>query len=309
MAAVAAMTFITMVLDGQAAQSAGAARATDLPWNAADDRYRVGFTASGGAIASEPWGAMKVLPDTAQPLGDVGMAPRFQPVQAEVCTPRINAQPAAGAMIDVSVSAPCHAGKRVTLHHYGLSVTERMGPDGRLFVRLPALVETAIVIADFGDGSGGSAVTTVTELPLYDRVVLQWRAGAGLELHAREFGADYFADGHVWAKAAGDLDAAVQGSGGFLVSLGVKDEPDARLAEVYSFPTGDARRAGAVLLTVEAEVTAGNCGRAIEGQTIQHRAGRPLRARELEVLMPPCEGIGDYLVLKNLLDDLTIAMR
>ena len=212
-------------------------------------------------------------------------------------------------MIDVSVLAPCHANERVTLYHYGLSISETMGPDGRLSTRLPALLETAIVLAEFADGAGGSATTTVSSLPFYDRVVLQWRGDAGLQLHAREFGAPYFAPGHVWADAPGDLGAAAQGQGGFLVSLGDTGLPNARLAEVYSFPTGTARRSGVVEITIEAEVTAENCGQQVEAQTIQHRADRPLEARDLDVQILGCAVVGDFLVLKNLVDDLTIRAR
>lgn len=288
-----------------------------------DDLTGVQTTSSAGAVQPGPQ-APEVPPlpafdagpdfDVAawRPLPEIQLPSSAPPVtraQAEACPVDILALPAAGAMVDLSITAPCQEGETVTLFHFGLSVTEVMGPDGRLDTRLPALVETVVVLAEFPDGSGGSVSTTVTSLPFYDRVVLQWQGEAGLQLHAREFGADYFEDGHVWRETPGDLGAAAQGRGGFLVSLGAAgDDPStARLAEVYSFPTGTAQQSGAIELTIEAETTQANCGQRVEAQTIQHWADRSPEARDLDIQMLGCESIGDFLVLQNLVDNLTIS--
>lgn len=262
-----------------------------------------------GVEATSSFGAGTPRPVPASPPTP---APPAVPAQAQTadvddCAIGMTALPAAGAMIDVAVTAPCHAGERVRLFHLGLSVTEVMGEDGTLSTRLPALMETAIVLAEFEDGTGGAATTSVSSLPFYDRVVLQWEGAAGLELHAREFGAPYFGDGHVWSGSDGDLGAAAQGLGGFFVSLGDESLPGARVAEVYSFPTGTAQRTGTITMTVEAEVTADNCNQTVTAQTIQHRIDSEPEVRDLEVQIPACDSIGDFLVLKSLVDDLTIA--
>lgn len=225
------------------------------------------------------------------------------------CDITMTAEPTAGAMVNVLLTAPCRASERVTLHHQGLMVTEVMQPDGTLSVSIPALAEQATFIASFPGGDGAMASAEVTSLPFYDRVAVQWKGDTGLQLHAREFAADYFTPGHVWAAAAGDLTAAAKGEGGFLTRLGRTDTPEALTAEIYSFPSGTARKSGTVLLSVEAEVTPANCGAAVEAQTLEIRGGGSLRARDLSVEMPACDAVGDFLVLKNLVEDLTIAAR
>ena len=79
------------------------------------------------------------------------------------------------------------------------------------------------------------------------------------------------------------------------------------LAEVYTFPSGTALADGEVRLSVEVEVMAGNCGKDIEAQALQKHGTARMQVRELTLEMPDCDAVGDYLVLKNLLDDLNIA--
>ncbi|MGP6089017.1 translocase [Antarctobacter jejuensis] len=225
------------------------------------------------------------------------------------CDVTMQAEPGAGALVHLNLTAPCRASERVTIHHQGLMFTEVMQPDGTLFITIPALAEQASFIASFASGDGAMANTEVTSLPFYDRVAVQWKGEAGLQLHAREYSAAYFSDGHVWAAAAGTLTEAATGQGGFLTRLGQMDTPEALVAEIYSFPTGTAKRGGEVLLTVEAEVTGKNCGTQVEAQTLEIRDGSALRVRDLSVEIPHCDSVGDFLVLKNVVEDMTIAAR
>ncbi|MCR9271663.1 MULTISPECIES: translocase [Mameliella] len=225
------------------------------------------------------------------------------------CDMTMTATPTAGALVDVELIAPCRASERVTIHHQGMMFTEVIQPDGSLSVTVPALAEQAVFIASFASGEGTLASTDVSSLPFYDRVVVQWKGEAGLQLHAREFDAGYFTDGHIWAAHAGNLTAAAKGEGGFLTRMGRADTPEALAAEVYSFPAGTAKRGGEILLSVEAEVTAGNCETQVEAQTLEIRDGGDLRTRDLTLQMPSCEVLGDFLVLKNLVEDMTIAAR
>lgn len=225
------------------------------------------------------------------------------------CEVAMTATPAAGAMIAVQVIAPCHGSERVTLHHNGMMFTTLMQPDGTLSVEVPALVENALVIASFLDGGGAVAQTQVTSVPFYDRVVLQWRGTSGLQLHAREFDAEYFSEGHIWQGAGSDPTRAATGEGGFLTRLGTPDAPDALLAEVYTFPTGMTDTFGTVALTVEAEILDTNCGSSVEAQTLELRNGRDLLSKELTIDVPGCDAVGDFLLLKNIVEDLTIAAK
>ena len=225
------------------------------------------------------------------------------------CAVDMNAVPNAGAMMTVTLNAPCHGSERVTLHHNGLMFTDLMQPDGTLEVDVPALAEDALVIASFLDGAGAVAHATVTSVPFYERVVLQWRGDAGLQLHAREFDAQYFSDGHIWQGAASDPKQAATGEGGFLTRLGSADAPEALLAEVYTFPTGMTDTYGTVALTVEAEIIASNCEKVVEAQTLELRSGRELMSKELTIDVPGCDAVGDFLMLKNIVEDLTIAAK
>lgn len=225
------------------------------------------------------------------------------------CDVDMTATPIVGAMLSVVLSAPCHGSERVKVHHNGLMFTTVMQPDGTLSVDIPALAEQALVIASFLDGAGAVAMTEVTSVPFYDRVVLQWRGTAGLQLHAREFDAEYFTEGHVWQGASGDASRAATGKGGFLTSLGTADAPDALFAEVYSFPSGMTQAAGTVALTIETEIIASNCNSSVEAQTLEVRNGGELTSKELTIDVPGCDAIGDFLLLKNLVEDLTIAAK
>ncbi|MFW2545529.1 translocase [Primorskyibacter sp. 2E107] len=225
------------------------------------------------------------------------------------CDTSMDATTTAGAMVSLRLDATCHASERVTIHHQGMMFTEVMQPDGILNITVPALTENALFIASFTNGEGATASAVVNSLPFYDRIAVQWKGETGLQLHAREFDADYFTSGHIWSGAAGDLAAAAAGESGFLVRLGQSDAPEALIAEVYTFPSGTAKKSGDVTLSVEAEVTNGNCSRQIEAQTLDLRAGGTLRVGDLTLEIPECDSVGDFLVLKNILADLKVAAR
>jgi len=62
-------------------------------------------------------------------------------------------------------------------------------------------------------------------------------------------------------------------------------------------------------LTVEVEVTQENCGREIAAQSIQLNAGLEPSAIDLTMTLPDCNAIGEFLVLKNMFEDLTLAAK
>ena len=225
------------------------------------------------------------------------------------CDITMQALPAAAAMVDLILLAPCNASERVTIHHHGLMFTEVMQPDGSLGITVPAMAERATFVAAFDSGDGATAAVDVSSLSFYDRVAVQWKGEAGLQLHAREFTDTYFGESRVWAASAGDVANAARGEGGFLTRLGRTNTPGARIAEVYSFPSGTAQSGGDIALSVEAEITDFNCDQTLEAQSLEIRDAENLRIRELTLEMPGCDSVGDFLVLKNLIEDLKIASR
>jgi hypothetical protein len=229
------------------------------------------------------------------------------------CRMQASAKALPGAMVALTILAPCRAGERVTLHHQGMMVTETLGDTGALELTVPALASTAIFIVEptmapkalrIRTASAGGAVVQVAvpDMAQVDRVVLQWSGNSGFEVHAREFGAQYGERGHVWhgadpARGAGEM-----------VQLGDRAQLSPRLAEVYSFRRDVTAADGVIEISVEAEVTEINCGREIAAQSLRFSQGR-VQTRDLVLEMPDCTATGDFLVLNNLVEHLKIAAK
>lgn len=237
-----------------------------------------------------------------EPTLDLQMAARPDPS----CDIAMTAEPTIGAMAALTLTAPCLPGTQVTLHHGGMALTYITDAQGRIDVDLPVMMPDAVFIAAFENGEGAVAKTNVDTLSDYHRVAVQWEGNTGLQLHALEFGASYFQDGHVWADAQG---TPAQTDSGFLVKLGDPSLPTARLAEVYSFPIKQAGRRGTVNLSVEAEITDLNCSQRVAAQTVEIRPDGELVVKDLDLALPGCAAIGEFLVLKNMVEDLKVAMN
>ena len=240
----------------------------------------------------------------AEPEARAGAGALNQPGAA--CDPVMTAQQDAAAMVQLALTS-CQPGARVTLHHNGMMVSYATDADGALSVQLPALSESAVFIAAFKDGTGAVATAQVPSLRDYERVVLQWQGDSGFQLHAREFGADYGSQGHVWGESKGSLGQTLAGQGGMMTRHGDFGLAASLRAEVYTFPAKSAARNGDVEITVEAELTDANCAREVSAQAIQFQDGGALSVQELVMDLPECDGQGGFLLLKNLIQDLKIA--
>lgn len=249
-------------------------------------------------MATDPiLAAVEIIPEAS------GTGALTQPIANGACTTTLTSTTAAAASVTLDLLAPCAANTGVTFHHQGMLFSAITDDLGRAVVTVPALSETAVFIADVGQADGAVTVITVPDVAMYDRAVLQWQGDTGLAIHAREFGAGYGEEGHVWQAAAAATD------GGFITQLGDARLDGALMAQVYTFPTGTNSRDGMVDLTVEAEISAANCGRDITAQSIQIAPGAEPVALDLEMAMPGCDAVGELLVLNNMLEDLTLASR
>ena len=112
--------------------------------------------------------------------------------------------------------------------------TQTTSAKGELDITVPALARDAVFILAFSSGDGAVAQTTVEDLEDFNRVVVQWRGDMGFQIHAREFGAAYGSEGHVWSGAPRDLTAAITGAGGYMTMNGDTRAADPLLAEVYT---------------------------------------------------------------------------
>ncbi len=257
-------------------------------------------------LAALPAQSVVLASVAVEPITDM---PAEEAAPAFGCDPALTAEASAGAMVALTLDVPCMPNERFTLHHNGMMITEVTGEDGTIEMMVPALSAQAVFIVAFPNGEGAVANATVESLEYYDRVAVQWEGDSGLQVHAMEYGATYGEAGHVWAEAPHDLSQAVGGRGGFLTRLGAGDLPHAYQAEIYTFPSSLAARDGDVQLQVEAQVTRDNCERDVEAQSIQLQRDGGLKVQTLTLAMPECNVVGDFLLLKNLLNDLKIAQN
>lgn len=245
----------------------------------------------------------------AEPADIIDILPLEESEVAQDCKAVLTATPTDLAMVSLSLSNPCRPDAVVAIHHQGLMFNAITDENGKYDVTVPALATEAFFIAAYSDGDGAVAITGVPSLSLYDRAVLQWQGEDDVQLHALEFGAEYGQPGHVWSQSAADPKQAVAGLGGFLTRLGSDSVGDGLMAEVYTFPSGITLQDGQVALSVEAEVTGRNCGRLVEAQSIQIVPGSEAESVDLVMTMPDCDAVGEYLVLKNMFEDLTLAAK
>lgn len=232
-----------------------------------------------------------------------------EPKVAADCTPALSAEVRPGAMVALRLTAPCHPNTVVHLRHGAIGFAELTDAAGDLAVEVPALEVSALFAAEIAGLEPVLGRAEVPELTAYDRVAVSWQGAAGIELHAFEFGAGYDQSGHVWRGNARDVSWALRASGGFATLLGSPDAAYPQMAEIYSFPAAETQSEGVVRLSLEAEVTAGNCGKDVAGRTQQVDAGIARPPVEIALAMPDCDAAGDFLVLNNLFQDLKIAAR
>lgn len=246
------------------------------------------------------------LLDTKTPT-DTIVVPREEPKTAANCEITMTAQPMAAALVKLNLSAPCLPNERVTLHHNGMVFTDTTDATGSYEMAVPALAQNAVFIASFANGEGAVANADVPELSDFDRAVVQSEFKAGASLHALEFGAEYYGPGHIWAASTGEIADAAVGKGGFMILLGNPVVADALTAQVYTYPSAFTEQDGDVTLSVEIEVTAENCGKPITAETLQTVKGAAPKVQKLDLTMPDCDAVGDFLVLKKLVNDLKVA--
>lgn len=235
--------------------------------------------------------------------------PMLTAPKSDPCSPVMTATAQPMAMVRLTLADACHRSAPVTIHHQGMMFSAVTDADGLLTIDVPALNRDALFMAAFKAGTSAEASVLVPDLGGFDRAVLQWQGDDGMQLHALEFGAGYDDAGHIWSASAGKVSQAAAGTGGVLTSLGDIAVSDALRAEVYTYPTGQSARDGQVVLNVEAEITSRNCGRDVAAQSIQIGPDRPADAVDLTMTMPGCDAIGEFLVLKNMFADLTLAAK
>lgn len=257
-----------------------------------------GQVLSGGASApSEPKVVAQTVPlrVAAGTPAQVWQAPAAEDVPtqtasvADPCATSLEVFAEEGAMLGVTLLAPCQANARVVLRHGGMAVSMQTLATGSLFATLPALESAGVVEVRFDDGTALDAAAAVPELAGLRRFAVQWQDADRFALNGFQGNADYGDAGHRTAANGGVL------------ALGDPATRKALLAEVYTFPDPEAAR-----VSIEAEVSDATCGRELLGETL-FSAGGAVRGSELTLAMPECDSLGGFVVLNNPLPDMTLA--
>lgn len=231
----------------------------------------------------------------------LALKPATPPVPAPVavvdpCPVTLDLMTEPGAMIGVTLLAPCHPSERIVLRHAGLAVTLRSTATGAVFTALPGLQSDATVEVMFADGTTIGGRTELAELAGLRRFGVQWQADDAFQLYGYEAG------GVVSAAAPGQPPLGdAPSAGGYLTRLGDAGVDAPLLAEIYTYPVDEAADP-----VIEAAVTPATCGRELLGETLSS-VGGVVKVTDLTVAMPDCDAVGDFLVLKNLAPDLTLA--
>lgn len=250
-----------------------------------------------------------VDPDPVPELAPIAEAEQVASTDEIDCVPTVLGAPSGSAMVDLAISAPCHAASSFTVHHQGMMFTAATGETGAAKVTVPALAEVAVMIVAFETGDGAVATVTVPDFASYDRAVLQWQGNTSVMLSAYENGAEFGDPSHIYSGNPGTPARIETAEGGYLMTLGDASLENALMAEVYTFPSGMMNDPLDVMLVAEAEITADNCGQELNAQSIQVSPTGDISALDLQLMMPDCEAVGDFLILQNMFEDLTLASR
>ncbi|WP_292019361.1 hypothetical protein [Maritimibacter sp. UBA3975] len=247
------------------------------------------------------------MPDLGEPIFDVSPADvtptPMAPQTTDACDPALDASAMVGAMIYIDLKASCDAGAEVEFNHAGLRFTETLDEAGKLSVMLPAMQSDAKVeVVIEGHATPIAANVTITDMADFDRVALVWQGGTGLQLHAMENGATYGEAGHIWAEEPGFPTRASDGDGGFITVLG--STMGGYAADVYTYPVS---MPAAPAVSIEAQVLETTCGGPILGEYLRSVSDGAPKVTQVGMIVPACDAVGEYLVLKNLPQDLTIA--
>lgn len=224
-------------------------------------------------------------------------------VEKQACDITLDLMEEPNAMIGITLLAPCQPNQRLVIRHAGLAITAQTTATGSMFTSLPAMETAAKVEMSFADGSKAENQIAVPGLATLRRFGVQWQGDDAFQVHAFEDGASYADPGHVSAADPHQPPAGLAATGGFLTLVGDGTTENPLMAEIYTLPSDPAAKPEVV---VEASVTAKTCGRELLGETLTSSGGVTF-VTDLTLAMPECDAIGDYLMLKNLMLDLSMA--
>ena len=218
------------------------------------------------------------------------------------CRPRARITPRDGAVMQLSLAAPCAGGKRVEIVHGGIAFAELLDGTGRLTLDLP-LLDPESAVAFRIEGGPTLALPAKGTLPdTVHRFAISWEGKAQVDLHVLIDGADWGEPGHLWRGNAAGEGAAP----GEVVMLGDGsiDKPvrsqilTIRADALGPDTTGFGHR---VALVLEAKNGPAACGTDLVLTPVRIEKGRPSAQPPLMVAMPPCDDIAGGVLLKGVI--------
>ncbi|GAB4381795.1 hypothetical protein [Albidovulum sp.] len=208
----------------------------------------------------------------------------FADAPAACAAPTLDLRDSGLANIRVIFSDPCAPDRQVTIRHGALSFSAIAGEDGVVDTILPALAANEPVVVDYGEGESLSAMLAASGLDQISRFVVQWQGRDGFRLDAMA----------AIMEVAGKADGAMPLGGAYVTILGAPAGPAPRMAAVYTGPAWQENYP----IAVEAEVTAGNCGRTLSGTVLRMAAGSLQGQNDIRIEMPGCDAVGDFVRLE-----------
>jgi len=224
-------------------------------------------------------------PGMGELTGITPVAATTPPAGGDRCRPEMELSALPGAMIQLSLAAPCNPGERIVIRHSGLSFSVRTQGDGHASVTLPALRSDAMVAVYLQDARLVLGKVTVPDVSRYSRFAVVWELPAELELRVT--------DGD---RVLIGSPAPVMADEQRVIALGSASVQSPVLARVYSVPGPGLGKAD---ITGELRITPASCGRTLRVETVYSVAGIATHA-ERAISVPLCGTTGDILVLKNL---------
>ena len=234
--------------------------------------------------------------ELSEPLADAEPAPQIAEATPE-CEVGFTANAAPGAMVELTLEAPCYAEQNVDIFHAGTRFTTVLDTRGLTQVAVPALEEDAFFNALFADGRTEATDILMLTAQDYQRYALFWKGETGFALYALENGAEYGEAGMVSAEQPYDAQRAIAGEGGFFSVLGA--DTGAYRTVIYSWPTRLGDTGPAPEINIEAEVLESTCGSEITATLLNTAQDGAPKTAPLFMNVPGCEAVGQYLVLKN----------
>ncbi|MES2916613.1 MAG: hypothetical protein V4753_15960 [Pseudomonadota bacterium] len=225
-------------------------------------------------------------------VGITSVAATTSADRGDRCRPSMQLTAVAGAMIHLSLSAPCNRDERIVVRHSGLSFATRTRADGAAAILLPALKADATVAVYLADARLVLGRVAVPDITGFSRYAIMWEWPAEVELRVT--------DGE---KVLIGTAPSIGGPDQRVMSLGSPEVQSPLMARVYSVRGNGL---GQATLTGELRITPASCGRTLRLETVQSASG-VTRAEERAVAVPLCGTAGDILLLKNLGATLTLA--